>query len=115
MKKARERERKVLRRRKNRRDSGSSWIVGEKERGGMSPMAATHHSQLNDAIFFPFLPSFPWEGVEGEGVRPAPNQTGSYRVHTVQVGLHTPPEECLYAVVRTVWMRSEMKNGGGGL
>lgn len=29
-------------------------------------MAATHHSQLNDAIFFPSFPaSFPWERLEG--------------------------------------------------
>lgn len=31
-------------------------LVGEERRGGMSPMAATHHSQLNDAIFFPLFP-----------------------------------------------------------
>lgn len=89
------RERKVSRqRRRKKRDSESSWIVGERERGGggMSPMAATHHSQLNDAIFFPFPASFPWERVEGEGVRPAPNQTGSYRVHIVQVGLSSSRE-----------------------
>lgn len=102
------RERKVSRRRKNGRDSESSWIAGERERGGMSPMAATHHSQLNDAIFFPLFPLlFHGKGVEGEGVRPAPNQTGSYRVHMVQVGLSSTRG--------TVWMTSEIRNGAGGL
>lgn len=69
MKKARERERerKVSRRRKNGRESESSWIVGERERGGMSPMAATHHSQLNDAIFFPFSRFFSMGGGGGGG------------------------------------------------
>lgn len=46
-------------------------------------MAATHHSQLNDAVFSPSPASFPWERRE-EAVRP--NQTGSYRVHNLQVG-----------------------------
>lgn len=52
----------------------------------MSPMAATHHSQLNDAIFFPLFPLLfrgrGWRGV----FQPASNQRGSNRVHIIQVG-----------------------------
>lgn len=52
-------------------------------------MAATHHSQLNDAIFFPLFPLLfrgrGW-GVQGGGVQPASNQMGSNRVHVLQVG-----------------------------
>lgn len=54
-------------------------------------MAATHHSQLNDAVFFPSPASFLWERRE-EGV--LPNQTGSYRVHNLQVGLSSTREMC---------------------
>lgn len=59
---------------------------GKNERGGMSPMAATHHSQLNDAIFFPPFPaSFPWErqgggvvsaGVQSNGVKQSSYPSG---------------------------------------
>lgn len=60
---------------------------GRRKEGGMSPMAATHHSQLNDAIFFPLFPaSFPWERLEGGCFQPASNQMGSNRVHILQVG-----------------------------
>lgn len=52
----------------------------------MSPMAATHHSPLNDAIFFPLFPLLfrgrGWRGV----FQPASNQRGSDRVHIIQVG-----------------------------
>lgn len=49
-------------------------------------MAATHHSQLNDAIFFPFSRFFSM-GEAGRGVfQPASNQRGSTRVHILQVG-----------------------------
>lgn len=58
-------ERVLRQRRRKKRDSESSWIVGEREReGGMSPMAATHHSQLNDAFFFLF-PLFCGRGKRG--------------------------------------------------
>lgn len=46
-------------------------------------MAATHHSQLNDAVFFPFSRFF--SVGEGEGVEA--NRAGSFRVHNLQVGL----------------------------
>lgn len=58
---------------------------GKSERGGMSPMAATHHSQLNDAIFFPLFPLL-FRGRGWGGVQPASNQMGSNRVHILQVG-----------------------------
>lgn len=71
---------------KRERDSESSFIVGERVRwwwwGDVSPMAATHHSQLNDAIFFFLFPLlFCGRGWRGREFRPAPNLTGSYKVH----------------------------------
>lgn len=64
-------------------------VRGREERkggGGMSPMAATHHSQLNDAIFFPFSRFFSMGEAGGGLFQPASNQIGSNRVHILQVG-----------------------------
>lgn len=69
---------------------------GKNERGGMSPMAATHHSQLNDAIFFPPFPaSFPWErqgggvvsaGVQSNGVKQSSYPSGGTEETYVAAG-----------------------------
>lgn len=57
---------------------------GRTKEGGMSPMAATHHSQLNDAIFFPFSRFFSMgeaggvvsAGVQSNGVKQSSYPSG---------------------------------------
>lgn len=63
--KAREESIKAVKKKKKAERVKAEGREGERKRekeGRMSPMAATHHSQLNDAVFFPPSPaSFPWE------------------------------------------------------
>lgn len=54
-----------------------------KRGGGVSPMAATHHSQLNDAIFFPLFPLLfhgrGWggsAGIQSDGVKQSSYPSG---------------------------------------
>ena len=66
-------------------DSESSWIVEgrERERGGCHPWLPLITHSLMTLFFLLLLLLF--RGREGgEAVRP--NQTGSYRVHNLQVG-----------------------------
>lgn len=60
---------KSIRAMKKRKESERGWKSRGREtkEGRMSPMAATHHSRLNDAVFFPSpsLVSSPWEKVGG--------------------------------------------------
>lgn len=63
------REKKVSRQWRRKKERGretvkavGSWRREKGREGRMSPMAATHHSQLNDAVFFlPSPASFLWE------------------------------------------------------
>lgn len=64
-------------------DSESGRIVEEKERerGGCHPWLPLITHSLMTQVFFFSPASFPWE--RGEGVA---NQTGSFKVHNLQVG-----------------------------
>lgn len=74
-------------------------------------MAATHHSLLNDAVFFSLLlllllPLL-FCGSEGEDrVWPAPYQTGSYRVHNLQVGPSSSSSREMFACLCDHLVRS---------
>lgn len=61
---------------------------GRTRGGGVSPMAATHHSQLNDAIFFPLFPLLfrgrGWRGgvsasIQSKGVNQSSYHSGGTR------------------------------------
>lgn len=98
MNKAREKSIKAMAKEKKRKesDSESGWIVEERERerGGCHPWLPLITHSLMTLFFFPFSRFFSMG--EGEGVRPAPNQTGSFRVHNIQVGLSSTREMFVY-------------------
>ena len=109
-----ERERKVSRQWRRKKESERQWKQwdsgGERKREGrMSPMAATHHSQLNDAVFFFF--SFPpfsrffFCGREGWG-RELGARRPIKRGHTEFTSSRwdrAPPGRCLHVAIRIVW------------
>lgn len=85
---------------------GKQRREGEKKRGGCHPwLPLITHSLMMQFFSLPPLLSFllRGRGGGGVGVRPAPNQTGSNRVHNLQVGPSSTRETLVYAF----WLSSD--------